>query len=183
MPHPALLGILVLLAGGCSHLAEVAPAGINISGTWVTQQPPQAPPAASVFDPEATIETTLPDGSMGEGVEAPPFRGLSPRLPMLSAPRMTIDQDPTSMGIDYPNQPYRDVKWGRQQRGPFVVDAGWDADNRLIVQTSSRPMHIKEIYSLSADGSVLTLQVELSGRSAPTTHIVRTFTRAEPAPP
>jgi hypothetical protein len=183
MSKRALLALLALV-GGCTHLAEIAPAGINISGTWVAQQPPQLPPEASVFDPDATIETTEPSpgGRTGEGAEAPPFRGLSPRLPMLSAARMTIDQDATSMGIDYPKQPYRDVKWGRQERGPFIVEAGWDADNRLIVQTSSRPMRVKEIYSLSDDGNALTLVVELSGRAVPTSHIVRTFARVPATP-
>jgi len=86
------------------------------------------------------------------------------------------------MGIDYPNQPYRDVKWGRQQRGPFVVEAGWDDDNRLIVRTSSRAMRVKEVYSLSSDGDTLTLDIELSGRAVPTTQVVRTFARQNAAP-
>jgi hypothetical protein len=97
---------------------------------------------------------------------------------MLTASRMTIDQDATSMGIAYPKQPYRDVKWSQQKRELYTVDAGWDENHRLIITTGSRAMRVKEIYSLAPNSNTLTLDVELSGRQG-THHIVRTFTRAD----
>lgn len=174
----AMLAGCAALMTGCAHLGQVTPPGFNMSGTWVTQQPAEAPPPQSVFDPNAPIETDSSGEHEGGGAEAPPFRGPVPRLPMLTTVRMTIDQDTTSMGIAYPRQPYRDVKWGEQKRDLYTVDAGWDGDNRLIITTSNKAMRLKEIYSLAPDGKTLTLDVELSSRRG-TRHVVRTFTRAD----
>jgi hypothetical protein len=180
MPRLALAMLVgcAALTTGCSHLKQVTPDGFNMTGTWVTQQPAEAPPPQSVFDPNAPIETGPPGEHEGDGAETPIFRGPIPRLPMLTTTRMTIDQDATSMGIAYPRQPYRDVKWGEQKRPLYTVDAGWDDDHRLIIKTSNKAMRVTEIYSLAADGKTLTLDVELSSRRG-TRHIVRTFTRAE----
>ena len=95
---------------------------------------------------------------------------------MVTAKEMTIGQDPQAMGIAYPNQPYRDVKWGEQKRGLFTIDAGWDED-RLIIETKSQPMMVREVYSLSDGGNTLTLEVDLSSKRMGDRHITRVFTR------
>ena len=64
--------------------------------------------------------------SYGGGQTSPHFGGPTPLLTMVTATEMTIGQDPQSMGIEYPNQPYRDIKWGEQKRGLFTIDAGWE---------------------------------------------------------
>ena len=80
MPRLALAMLVgcAALATGCSHLKQVTPEGFNMSGTWVTQQPAEAPPPQSVFDPNAPIETGAPGEHEGEGAEAPRFRGPIP---------------------------------------------------------------------------------------------------------
>jgi hypothetical protein len=173
----AMLVGCAALTTGCAHLKQVTPEGFNMSGTWVTQERAEAPPPQSVFDSTGPIEESSRERE-GGGDETPPFRGPIPRLPMLTTVRMTIDQDATSMGIAYPRQPYRDVKWGEQQRALYTVDAGWDDDNRLIITTSNKAMRVKEIYSLAPDGKTLTLDVELSSRRGKR-HVVRTFERAD----
>jgi hypothetical protein len=157
----------------CGHLEPKSPAGVDLSGTWQLDRsrsdtPP--PPPRPHDDDESHGSPS------GEG--PPRFHGPAPLLPMVAANRMTIAQDRDSMGIDYPNQPYRDVKWGEQKRSLYVVDAGWDHD-RLIIETKSQPMKIRETYSLSADGDTLTLLIDISERRGDH-HITRVFTRTAP---
>jgi len=151
----------------CSHLETVSPPGVDLSGVW------QLDPRRSDVPPPRPRETD--DARTGPGEGGPRFGGPAPLLPMVSATRMTIAQDRDSMGIDYANQPYRDVKWGEQKRGLYVIDAGWDHD-RLVVETKSQPMTVRETYSLSGDGNTLTLLIDLSAKRGDH-HLTRVFTR------
>jgi len=152
----------------CSHLETASPLGVDLSGVW------QLDPRRSDVPPPPPRPHESDDASIG-GEGGPRFGGPAPLLPMVSATRMTIAQDRDSMGIDYPNQPYRDVKWGEQKRGLYVIDAGWDRD-RLIVQTKSQPMTVRETYSLSDNGNTLTLLIDLSAKRGDH-HLTRVFTR------
>jgi hypothetical protein len=169
----ALTSIAFAVLSACSHLETVSPAGVDLSGTWLLDQrhsdTPPPPPRPHESD----------ESHAGTNGEAPPrFHGPAPLLPMIAATRMTITQDRNSMGVDYPNQPYRDVKWGEQKRSLYVVDAGWDKD-RLIIETKSQPMTARETYSLSDDRNTLTLLIDLTDRHGDR-HITRVFTRAPP---
>jgi len=165
----AVLATIALVAStACHHLETVSPAGVDLSGTW------QLDPKHSDAPPPPPRPHESADARMG-GEGGPHFGGPAPLLPMVSATRMTIAQDRDSMGIAYPNQPYRDVKWGEQKRNLYVVDAGW-RDDRLIVQTKSQPMTVSETYSLSGDGNTLTLLIELSAKRGDQ-RLTRVFTR------
>jgi hypothetical protein len=168
---------LLLAVCACSHLATVAPATVDLSGTWVLDaRRSDSPPPMGHRRSEAEENE---DRSTSYGGQAGPahFGGPMPLLPMVTATEMTIGQDPQSMGIDYPNQPYRDVKWGEQKRGLFTIDAGWDDQRRLIIVTKSQPMTVHEVYSLSDAGNTLTLQIDLSSKRIGDRHVTRVFTR------
>jgi hypothetical protein len=179
LPMRHLRAVLTSLAiaalAGCSHLAAVSPAGVDLSGSWqLDRSRSDAPPP-----PPRPHDDEESHGSMGGSPEGPPrFHGPAPLMPMVAATRMTIVQDRDSMGIDYPNQQYRDVKWGEQKRSLYVVDAGWDHD-RLIIETKSQPMTIRETYSLSPDRDTLTLVIDLTEKRGDR-HVTRTFTRVAP---
>jgi len=165
---------LLLALAACSHLETRSPVAVDLSGTWEldARHSDLAPPLGHRSRSE--VEDSDGTGASGEG--PPRFGGPMPLLPMVSATEMTIAQDPQSMGIDYPNQPYRDVKWGTQKRSFFTIDAGWD-EQRLIIETKSQPLTVREIYSLSASGDTLTLQIELNGKRMNDLHLTRVFTR------
>ena len=165
----ALAASVLVFGVACSHLETVSPPGVDLSGTW------QLDPRRSDSPPPPPRPHDNDDMHEGGG-EPPRFSGPAPLMPMVSATRMTIAQDRDSMGVDYPNQPYRDVKWGTQKRELYVVDAGWDHD-MLIIETKSQPMTIRETYSLSPDRSTLTLVIDLSSKRGDR-HLTRVFTRA-----
>jgi hypothetical protein len=118
------------------------------------------------------------DGSQYYGGGQTPMRfdGPLPLLPMVSATEMTIGQDGRSMGIEYPGQPYRDIKWGEQKRGLFKINSGWE-EQRLIIETKSEPLAVRETYTLNEAGNTLTLQIDLVGKRIGERHITRVFTR------
>ena len=166
--------LLLFAVCACSHLGTVAPAGVDLSGTWVldARRSDSTPPLGHRRS-EAEQEEDR-GGSYGGAPSR--FGGPTPLLSMISANQMTIGQDPQSMGIEYPNQPYRDIKWGEQKRGLFTIDAGWEAQ-RLIIVTKSQPMTVQEVYSLSDAGDTLTLEVALTSKRIGDRHVTRVFTR------
>ena len=165
---------LLFALAACSHLETRSPGQVDLSGTWELD-------ARRSDSPPPLGRRSRSEVDEGNGVSSgngpPHFSGPMPLLPMLSATSMTIAQDPTSMGVDYPNEPYRDVKWGKQKRGLYVVEAGWDDKQRLIIETTSKPLDIREIYSIDASGNTLTLQIDLNGERMEGRHVTRVFTR------
>jgi hypothetical protein len=165
---------LLFALAACSHLETRSPVGVDLSGTWVLdERRSDSPPPLG-----RRSRSEVDDSSSGDG--PPRFSGPMPLLPMVTATSMTIAQDPTSMGVDYPNQPYRDVKWGTQKRGLYVVDAGWDDKQRLIILTTSKPLDVHETYSIDPSGNTLTLQIDLNGQRMEGRHVTRVFNRSSP---
>ena len=178
MKVPCTMTLLVALAA-CNHLETRSPISVDLSGTWeLDARHSDSPPP---LGRRVRSEVDESNGSDTSGGGPPHFGGPMPLLPMVSANEMTIAQDSLSMGIDYPNQPYRDVKWGTQKRGLYTVDAGWDAQH-LIIETKSKPLDVREIYSLSASGETLTLQIDLNGERMEGRHVTRVFNRRPAAP-
>src|SRR5262249_29960136 len=101
-----ILSLLLVALTACGHLETASPHGVDLSEIWQLDPRRSAAPPPPPRPHESDNART--DG--GEG--GPRFAGPAPLLPMVAATRMTIAQDRDSMGIDYPNQPYRDVKWG-----------------------------------------------------------------------
>jgi hypothetical protein len=171
----SLVALLLLIASACSHLATTAPNETDLSGTWMLDaRRSDSPPPMGHRRSEADDDGGRP--SAGGGQSPARYGGPTPLLTMVTATEMTIDQDAQSMGVAYPNEPYRDIKWGEQKRGLFVIDAGWEAQ-RLIIVTKSQPMTVREVYSLSDAGDTLTLVIDLSSKRMGDRHLTRVFTR------
>ena len=167
---PVLLWFAALV--GCSHL-DTRATGVDFSGKWRLDAG-ASDAALPLPRSRADQEEERPNVS---GAPPPRFVGPSPLLPMLTATEMTISEDATGMGIAYPDQPYRDIKWGEQKRTLYVVNAGWDHD-RLVIETTSKPMTVREVYALSDAGNTLTLVVELHSHQGGSRHVTRVFRRA-----
>lgn len=170
---------IILLLGlcACSHLDTRSPGTVDLSGTWDIDAHRSDPAPLIGGSRRAEIDAEEDRAEARHSDPAPMGAdGPMPLLPMVSAIEMTIAQDPVSMGIDYPGSPYRDLKWGTQKRGLFRVDAGWDA-HRLIVETRSEPLIVREIYTLDETHNTLTLVIDLNGKHTQKLHITRVFTR------
>ena len=178
--------MLLFALSACSHLATTSPPGVDLSGTWLLDaRRSDSPPPMGQRQSEAE-ENDDRATSYGSASQAPPgqsprrFGGPMPLLPMVTATEMTIEQDAQSMGIEYPNHPYRDIKWGEQKRSLFKIDSGWE-QHRLVIETKSQPMTIREVYSLSDASNTLTLEIDLHSKRIGDRHITRVFTRKSTA--
>jgi hypothetical protein len=171
--------LIVLLLGlcACSHLDTQSPGSVDLSGTWEIDARRSDPTPLVAGSRQSELDAEADRAAARYGEPQPiQFDGPIPLLPMVSATQMTIAQDAVSMGIDYPGSPYRDLKWGTQKRGLFRVDAGWDMQ-KLIIETRSEPLVIREIYTLSDAGNTLTLMIDLNGKRIEKLHIRRVFVR------
>ena len=152
----ALLGALCLL-GACQgeNLAVDAPAGYDLTGVWVL---------------DAAASDATPDFKRGLGGQ----RSGSPRTPreaqraairgalgsglafvvhdfqVLSAERLEIEQNRDSMGVRHVPGVYRDVSWGKRQRGLWEVNAGW-AEGALVIVSRAPDLRVRETMTLAGD--------------------------------
>jgi len=141
-----LAGLLTLLFAGCSAtpLNPVPPTGYAVTGNWeLLPDQSDAPPAP--------LALRARGGMLGL---------VAQDFAVLRARRMTIEQDHDSMGISYDGGEYRDVSWGDRKRGLWEVRAGW-LDGQLVIISKASDADARETLSLSADGQVLTVRVEL----------------------
>lgn len=74
---------------------------------------------------------------------------------------MTIEQSFDSMGVRYQNQNYREVDWGKSERGGVTTTAGWKKET-LIIKTNGKRMSFSESYHLDSTGNVLIVTFELA---------------------
>ena len=161
----------------CSHLDTQSPGTADLSGTWELDARRSDPSPLVAGSSQSELDAREDRAAARYGEPQPMhFDGPMPLLPMVSATQMTIAQDAASMGIDYPDSPYRDLKWGTQKHGLFRVDAGWDMQ-KLIIETRSEPLKIREIYALGDAGNTLTLTIDLIGKHIEKLHITRVFIR------
>jgi len=171
--------LITLLLGlsACSHLDTRSPGTVDLSGTWEIDAR-RSDPAPLIGGSRRSEIDAAEDRAEARHSDPPPMGsdGPMPLLPMVSATQMTIAQDAASMGIEYPGSPYRDLKWGTQKRGLFRVDAGWDMQ-KLIIETRSEPLAIREIYTLNDAGDTLTLMIDLNGKHTGKLHVTRVCNR------
>jgi len=168
---------LLLALCACSHLDTRSPGTVDLSGTWQIDAH-RSDPAPRISGSRRSEIDAEQDRADAHHID-PSLMGSDgpmPLLPMVSATRMTIAQDAASMGIEYPGSPYRDLKWGAQKRGLFRIDAGWDMQ-KLIIETRSEPLMIREVYTLNDAGNTLTLMIDLNGKHIEKLHIKRVFIR------
>ena len=81
----------------------------------------------------------------------------------MTAKEITITQNSDSMGIAYTDQTYRDVDWGKTKMWDRTIEAGWDNENQLVIETSYEKRDISETYQLNSGGRVLTLIIDVNG--------------------
>ena len=150
MKAPGLRLTLVLLllgAGGCTNvpLEADAPAGFDLSGDWSL----------------VTEEGSAPGGGGGRDSGF-----LAQDFPLLVAQQLRIEQDASSMGVEYGRGKYRDVTWGERRRGVWEVNAGWHEGNLHIFSEAS-DVSAREVYRLENDGRMLVIDIEvkMTGRT------------------
>ncbi|MEM7080926.1 MAG: hypothetical protein AAF513_20090, partial [Pseudomonadota bacterium] len=69
---------------------------------------------------------------------------------VLTADKLTIEQNRDSMGIRYEPGVYRDVSWGERQRGLWEVYAGWELDDLVIISAAPDLKVTERLVRLSA---------------------------------
>jgi hypothetical protein len=179
--HARFVTVCLVLVAGCSNLATTAPQGKDLSGHWILNHEQSDPLPA--INPSRGRGGTQREGrtrrgrGVGGGFVDPSFQ-----FPVLATQEMVIEQDASSMGIDYGGGSYRDVSWGERERGRFDVDAGWNEDGNLVVRMQSDDIDYKETYRLSEDGARLTLRIEISGEHLSDVDFVRSYDRKNVAP-
>jgi hypothetical protein len=172
--------LLLLLLGACSAapLDPSPPQGFDLAGDWVLQADlsDAAPGPHQLEAPPPPI----PGSSRGNrGGRQSPRGGLAfvaHDFPVLKARRMTIEQNPDSMGIEYDRGRYRDVSWGERTRGLWTVQAGWDDAGELVIRSDASDAKAVERYLLSSNGETLTVLVRIDAGSQKV-DVQRVYTR------
>lgn len=138
--------LLVALLAGCKSTppSAVIPAGFDLSGEW------QLLP-----DESDVLPTNLNLRARGGMLHL-----IAQDFPVLRARRMTIEQGHDSMGLSFDGADYRDVSWGARKRGLWEVQAGWLAE-QLVIISEAEDADARETFRLAPGGATLTVQVEL----------------------
>ena len=167
---------LLTLTGCASKLATESPQSVNLSGLWVLNEQ---------YSQDVVIQRQgnanrrgggrgeggrggSGEGRGGEGRGGPRNQGADQargvtKTPAMTTKEMTITQNNDSMGIAYPKHRYRDIDWGKTEFWNSTVNAGWNNDNALIVETKSERSDITETYQLDSKGQILVLIIDING--------------------
>lgn len=142
------LSLLLLLSASCSgiKLSPDNPPGINYSGQWlidfgdsdVIPDLRNRPPGRPSRRTQGTVNKEALRIADGSGLAF-----IVHDFQVLRADKVTIEQGPNSMGLDYEPGVYRDVSWGERQRGLWEVQAGWEED-QLVIISRTRTMRVVE---------------------------------------
>jgi hypothetical protein len=147
---PLLLLALLLGACGGPKLNSVPPSGFNLQGEWelVRDQ--------SELGAEGDDYIRMRSGNRQELARG----GMARDFPVVRADAMRIEQNRDSMGISYSTGDYRDISWGRRDRGMWQINAGW-IDDELHIISEAHDAKGTEVMSLSPDGKILRVFVEI----------------------
>jgi len=170
------MGVVV---GGCSgiQLDAVNPTGVDMSGTWLID--------FSASDEVGDLRNRLPskqvrrrDSSVGrEARRIAVGSGLAfvaHDFQVLGADKLEIELNRDSMGIQYRPGIYRDISWGKRQRGLWEVHAGWE-ERTLVIVSEAKDLEVIERFVRSAPNTLqVHVFVEADGEKADYT---RTFKR------
>ena len=161
----AILAISVLAAlTACSTTPSLSTEpSFNLSGKWrlvpdESDAPPNPRNAMNRVSRES-IERRPGRSAAKARVRGAVFAFVTQDFPVLTANRMRIEQSGDSMGIDYTPGTYRDVSWGRRERGIWEVYAGWDETEALIIDSRGNDIRAVERMILRPDGR---LQVDVT---------------------
>lgn len=153
-----LASAAVLAACSTLDLEPTAPAGFDLSGTWLINP---------VLSDAAPQRGRSQSDTEREGVRSarPPRRpsllGLSfitQDFPVLAARRLRIEQNRDSMGMDFDRGTYRDVSWGERERGLWRVRAGWN-EGDLVVVSDGEDARVEERFAMLDAGARLKVTV------------------------
>jgi len=157
----AWLIVVSLVVGGCSgiQLDAVNPTGVDLSGTWLID--------FSSSDEVGDLRNRAPskqlrrrESSVGREARLATGSGLAfvaHDFQVLGADKLDIELNRDSMGIHYRPGIYRDVSWGKRQRGLWKVNAGWE-ERTLVIVSEAKDLEVIERFVRSAPN---TLQVHV----------------------
>lgn len=135
---------LCLAACGATPLEPEAPPAFDLGGRWVLLD------VASDSAPDR--HRLRARGGM--------LSFVTQDFPVIRATELEIEQGPDSMGIRYDGENYRDVSWGERRRGLWEVRAGWH-EGRLLILSKASDADAEEVFTLSPDGSRLTIDTRI----------------------
>jgi hypothetical protein len=142
--------LTVFFLSGCQSIdLEQKPVReVQLSGMWTVDQnvsqdlenftkAPSDRPGAKL-----SVREEIRRIGMGSG-----FAFVVQGFQVISANKMIIEQDNTSMGVNYDPGTYRDVTWGDRDRDIWRIRAGWqEAD--LVILSVAQNLRVLERYRL-----------------------------------
>lgn len=163
------------LLAACTTLNFSSPQSVDLSGTWVvdetlSQRVMMRPPRDEArgrgkrgggrgpgMPPGNGAKPGGPSGGPGGSFDVDDYTASQVLTPAAAnSNTLVVEHVPESMGIRYQNGKYRDIDWGKTERGRLDMLAGWQ-DQHLIVKTKGRRGTITETFSLNASGDTLTI--------------------------
>jgi len=156
--------VLALQLGACSGLQlEPSPTrNVPLSGVWMidTQASDDVnaamKPDARRGDDRLSTRAEIQRFRRGSGLAFVAYD-----FQVLEAQRMRIELAHDSMGVKHEPGVYRDVSWGKRERGIWEVQAGWEEDV-LVVASKTNGIDVIERYRLLSPNR---LQVALDIRA------------------
>ena len=154
----AIVAISVLAAlTACSTTPSLSTDAVfNLSGKWrlVPSESDAPPNPRKVMNrvSQESVERRPTRSAAKARVRGAVFAFVTQDFPVLTASRMRIEQSSDSMGIDYTPGTYRDVTWGRRERGLWEVFAGWDENDALVIDSRGNDIRAVERMFLRPDG-------------------------------
>jgi len=181
---------LLLLSACASKLSTESPASVDLSGTWVLNET-YSQEVVIQRQGGGERGGRGQGGGRGEGGRGPgggrggerggerggrdnsqggernrsADRGRergAKKTPAMTAKEITITQNTDSMGIAYPKNNYRDIDWGKTELWNSTVEAGWNKNNILIIETEGERSSFTESYQLDPKSDILVLMIDTS---------------------
>ena len=165
---------LPLLACSGIDLEEVNPQGVDLTGTWILDEG-----ASDSTDGLRSKQRRRSDNQVVERrreIVRAAGSGLAfvtHDFQVLTADRITIEQNHDSVGIAHKPGVYRDVSWGERQRGLWEVYAGWE-NSDLVIISKAPDLSVFERYKAARQKLVVEVTIEADGDNRT---INRVFTR------
>ncbi len=156
--------LLILQLGACSglQLGSSPTRSVPLSGVWVIDTEASDDVNAAMKpdvrrgDDRLSARAEIQRIRRGSGLAFVAYD-----FQVLEAQRMTIELAQDSMGVKHEPGVYRDVSWGKRERGIWEVQAGWEEDV-LVVASKTNGIGVIERYRLL---SLNCLQVALDIRA------------------
>lgn len=152
------IGLMFFLTSCATNSLSVnVPYGFDLSGKWVLVpgESDEAPDLNAIASKELARET--------RGKRSDPMSSISfviQDFPVLVADWLLIEQDDSSMGVEYSNTFYREVSWGKKVINDWKVSSGWSKGDLTLTFKRER-VDATERFSLSSRNERLTITVSI----------------------